>query len=122
MSMWQRLLALIAGAAAALAAILVIPTASTHLWLMLFGIVGAASLVRFVRPLGYWVDGAQRMQYKVRYRPLERLGPDGWRRFSDEQQAGLIAAAAVARREDAPAVDGGGKDGTPGGQFQYKIG
>jgi arginine-tRNA-protein transferase len=72
--------------------------------------------------LGYWVDGAQRMQYKVRYRPLERLGPDGWRRFSDEQQAGLIAAAAAARRDEAPAVDGGSKDGTPGGQFQYKIG
>lgn len=72
--------------------------------------------------LGYWVDGAQRMQYKVRYRPLERLGPDGWRRFSEEQQAGLIAAAAASRRKDAPAVDGGGKDGTPGTQFQYKIG
>ena len=72
--------------------------------------------------LGYWVDGAQRMQYKVRYRPLERLGPDGWRRFGDEQQAKLISAAAMARRDQSPAVDGGGKDGTPGGQSQYKIG
>jgi arginine-tRNA-protein transferase len=71
--------------------------------------------------LGYWVDGAQRMQYKVRYRPLERLGPEGWRRFGDEQQSALIAAAAITRRDDAPAVDGGGKDGTPGGQQQYKI-
>jgi arginyl-tRNA--protein-N-Asp/Glu arginylyltransferase len=70
--------------------------------------------------LGYWVDGAHRMQYKVRYRPLERLGPDGWRRFSDEQQAALIASA-TSRRDAAPAVDGGGKDGTPGGQQQYKI-
>ena len=25
--------------------------------------------------LGYWVEGSPRMQYKVRYRPLERLGP-----------------------------------------------
>jgi arginine-tRNA-protein transferase len=72
--------------------------------------------------LGYWVDGAQRMQYKVRYRPLERLGPDGWRRFSDEQQAALIASAAASRRDEAATVDGGGKDGTPGGQQQYKIG
>jgi arginine-tRNA-protein transferase len=72
--------------------------------------------------LGYWVDGAQRMQYKVRYRPLERLGPDGWRRFDEAQQARLIAAAAASRRDDAPAVNGGGKDGTPGGQMQYKIG
>ncbi|MEP7349174.1 MAG: arginyltransferase [Sphingorhabdus sp.] len=31
--------------------------------------------------LGYWVEGAARMQYKVRYRPMERLGPDGWERF-----------------------------------------
>ena len=31
--------------------------------------------------LGYWVNGATRMQYKIRYRPMERLGPDGWERF-----------------------------------------
>jgi leucyl-tRNA---protein transferase len=31
--------------------------------------------------LGYWVEGAARMQYKIRYRPMERLGPDGWERF-----------------------------------------
>jgi arginine-tRNA-protein transferase len=70
--------------------------------------------------LGYWVEGSQRMQYKVRYRPLERLGPDGWRRFSEEQQATLIAAAAE-QRGAVPGVDGGTKDGTPGGQQQYKI-
>ena len=58
MSNWQRLLAVIAGAAAALAAVLVGPTASTHLWLMLFGIAGALSLLRFVVKLSYWVDGA----------------------------------------------------------------
>ena len=28
--------------------------------------------------LGYWVEGSPRMQYKVRYRPLERLTPKGW--------------------------------------------
>ncbi len=31
--------------------------------------------------LGYWVEGAPRMQYKTRYRPLEKLTPAGWRRF-----------------------------------------
>jgi leucyl-tRNA---protein transferase len=31
--------------------------------------------------LGYWVQGAARMQYKIRYRPMERLGPEGWERF-----------------------------------------
>lgn len=58
MTPWQRLLAIVSGATAALAAALVIPTAGTHLWLMLFGIAGAASLLRFVLPLSYWLDGA----------------------------------------------------------------
>ena len=31
--------------------------------------------------LGYWVRGSDRMHYKTRFRPLERLGPDGWRSF-----------------------------------------
>lgn len=31
--------------------------------------------------LGYWVDGSPRMAYKTRFRPLERLGPNGWRQF-----------------------------------------
>jgi leucyl-tRNA---protein transferase len=70
--------------------------------------------------LGYWVEGSQRMQYKIRYRPLERLGPAGWRRFSDAEQGALIAASA-SPREAAPCVEGGSKDGTPGGQKQYKL-
>jgi len=59
--------------------------------------------------LGYWVDGSARMQYKVRYRPLEKLTPDGWQRMAREEQDALIAAA-VARGGDrgdaAPAKDG----------------
>lgn len=35
--------------------------------------------------LGYWVKASPRMQYKVRYQPLELLGPDGWYAF-DEQR------------------------------------
>lgn len=70
--------------------------------------------------LGYWVEGSQRMQYKVRYRPLERLGQRGWERISESEHAALIAAAS-GRRRAVPAVDGGSKDGTPGGQKQYKI-
>jgi NitT/TauT family transport system permease protein len=58
MSNWQRLLALIAGGAAALAAALVLPAAGTHVWLIVFGIAGLLSLSRFVMPLHYWVDGA----------------------------------------------------------------
>jgi leucyl-tRNA---protein transferase len=44
--------------------------------------------------LGYWVDGAARMQYKVRYRPMERLGPDGWERFEPETAPNASFAAA----------------------------
>ncbi len=54
--------------------------------------------------LGYWVEGSDRMQYKVRYRPLELLERDGWRRLSRAEQDRLIADAMRApRREDRPA-------------------
>jgi leucyl-tRNA---protein transferase len=36
--------------------------------------------------LGYWVEQSRRMAYKARFRPLERLGPDGWRRFDPDQR------------------------------------
>lgn len=42
--------------------------------------------------LGYWVEGSQRMQYKVRYRPLERLGAEGWTRFDPTQQIAAVQA------------------------------
>jgi leucyl-tRNA---protein transferase len=71
--------------------------------------------------LGYWVQGSPRMQYKVRYRPLERLGREGWARFSDEQQDRLIAGAAAVRRSEAVPLDGRTKDGAHGGQDQYRV-
>ena len=71
--------------------------------------------------LGYWVEGAQRMQYKIRFRPLERLGPVGWRRFTDAEQARLVASVSAAGRDDAPRVEGGCKDGAPGGHRQYEL-
>jgi leucyl-tRNA---protein transferase len=64
--------------------------------------------------LGYWVDGSSRMQYKIRYRPLERLGRDGWERFDPREQRAAIARAAAARRDESPAPFGSGKDGVPG--------
>lgn len=30
--------------------------------------------------LGYWVEGSPRMDYKMRFRPLEQLGATGWER------------------------------------------
>jgi arginine-tRNA-protein transferase len=44
--------------------------------------------------LGYWVDGSDRMQYKVRYRPLEKLGREGWQRLADDEQNQLVHATA----------------------------
>ena len=58
--------------------------------------------------LGYWVEGSARMQYKIRYRPLERLGPRGWRRLGTEEQDALIQAA-VRGDEPAPAAGSGDK-------------
>ncbi|MFM6854655.1 MAG: arginyltransferase [Sphingopyxis sp.] len=28
--------------------------------------------------LGYWIEGSDRMAYKTKFRPMERLGQDGW--------------------------------------------
>ena len=41
--------------------------------------------------LGYWIDGSPRMQYKVRFRPIERLGPDGWEAFDPTPQIAAMA-------------------------------
>lgn len=70
--------------------------------------------------LGYWVDGSARMQYKIRYRPLERLSRHGWERIAETEQDALIAKAVAARR-DAATLPGAGKDGAPGGQLQYRL-
>ena len=70
--------------------------------------------------LGYWVEGSPRMQYKIRYWPMERLGPEGWVAFSDAEQKTLIDHAARAARPEG-ILDGSGKDGVPGGQGQYQF-
>lgn len=36
--------------------------------------------------LGYWVKGSPRMAYKTRYRPIEVLGPAGWRLLEDDAE------------------------------------
>ena len=50
--------------------------------------------------LGYWVKGSQRMAYKTRYRPIEMLGPRGWRRMDDTD---IGAGGVAARMPDLPA-------------------
>lgn len=71
--------------------------------------------------LGYWVDGSARMQYKIRYRPMELLGRDGWNRLGEAEQDRLIAAAATISRKEARPLDGSTKDGAHGGQVQYRC-
>ncbi|TRD10739.1 arginyltransferase [Erythrobacter insulae] len=64
--------------------------------------------------LGYWVDGSPRMQYKVRYRPLEKLTRDGWQRMDRDEQSKLIAEATAPRSEKSGTLDATrGKDGQP---------
>jgi arginine-tRNA-protein transferase len=41
--------------------------------------------------LGYWVQGSRRMDYKTRFRPLERLGRDGWRRMDEAEPEAPVA-------------------------------
>ena len=71
--------------------------------------------------LGYWVEGSERMQYKVRFRPMEKLGRDGWQAIPADEQDRLIAGAAQRRRTDALPLDGRSKDGVPGGHEQYRV-
>lgn len=52
--------------------------------------------------LGYWVEGSGRMNYKIRYRPMEKLGPNGWQRISAAEHDRLVHQAASRREEGAP--------------------
>ncbi|MFY8049066.1 MAG: GNAT family N-acetyltransferase, partial [Erythrobacter sp.] len=64
--------------------------------------------------LGYWVEGSPRMQYKVRYRPLERLTREGWQVMDPDEQHRLIAAATAPRQPQEASLAGArGKDGQP---------
>lgn len=73
--------------------------------------------------LGYWVEGSERMQYKIRYRPLERLARDGWERVPDLEQDALIRAVAGKPRAHpvsaAPAKDGLALNGSGGNSGRH---
>lgn len=45
--------------------------------------------------LGYWIQGSSRMEYKVKFRPIERLGPDGWHRFDPEHRITTLDPPAI---------------------------
>ncbi len=63
--------------------------------------------------LGYWVEGSDRMRYKIRYRPIERLTRDGWQRMSKEEQSALISNTVGATDGNAKAQAGPAKEGEP---------
>lgn len=67
--------------------------------------------------LGYWVEGSDRMRYKVRFRPMERLGRDGWSRFDPDEQADAIVRAAAMQRSSEGMPAGAGKDGVEPANF-----
>lgn len=68
--------------------------------------------------LGYWVEGSDRMRYKIRYRPMERLTRDGWQQFTPDEQSALISGTfSGGEREGAP-VSSPSKDGS---QDQYNL-
>ena len=67
--------------------------------------------------LGYWVEQSERMQYKIRYRPLERLGREGWERIDDAEQDRLVAAIDGKSRRS-----GASDPGTPGTKDNLPLG
>lgn len=67
--------------------------------------------------LGYWVEGSDRMQYKVRYRPLERLTRGGWERMPEAEQKRLITRATAPRRKH----DGEPMPSKDGSHLEYKL-
>lgn len=62
--------------------------------------------------LGYWVEGSDRMRYKIRFRPLERLTRSGWERMPEAEQRRLICSATEPRRGGLAAAIAA-KDGKP---------
>jgi arginyl-tRNA--protein-N-Asp/Glu arginylyltransferase len=75
-----------------------LPARSLGTYLVLWLIEhGRASGRRHVY-LGYWVEDCRKMAYKVRFRPLEALGVDGWQPIDP-----LEEAAATSKPESVPA-------------------
>lgn len=54
--------------------------------------------------LGYWVAGSERMNYKIRYKPIERLGRAGWERFEPHETVGQNGNAGRTDRIEPPLV------------------
>lgn len=56
--------------------------------------------------LGYWVKDSPRMQYKMRFQPIERLGAGGWQRFTIAAgSAGMPFVSSEALGREYPAYE-----------------
>ncbi len=54
------------------------PNSSAGTYMILWLVEHARELGLNYVYLGYWIEDSPKMSYKERFRPLERLGPDGW--------------------------------------------
>lgn len=60
------------------------PQRSAGTYIVLWHIERARELGLEYVYLGYWIAGCSKMSYKTRFRPIEALGPDGWRLMDDD--------------------------------------
>lgn len=60
------------------------PAASLGTYVILEHIAFARRLALPYLYLGYWIKGSDKMAYKARFRPQERLGPEQWERVPDD--------------------------------------
>ncbi len=65
------------------------PHRSAGTYIVLWHIERARELGLDYVYLGYWIAGCSKMSYKTRFRPIEALGPDGWRLMDDDAQDSL---------------------------------
>lgn len=50
--------------------------------------------------LGYWIEGSERMAYKAKFRPLERLTAKGWQTFEPQAASANYAERRAQPREN----------------------
>ena len=73
-------------------------------WLILWHVARARALGLGHVYLGYWIEGSPKMDYKVRFRPLEALASGGWREL--ERVSFPAAGPAGRSRSPGPATSG----------------
>ena len=62
------------------------PQRSAGTYIVLWHIERARELGLSYVYLGYWIAGCGKMSYKARFRPIEALGPNGWRLMDSDNR------------------------------------